>query len=135
MIRSLINAGIMIPSKKISQTVLEFGKSIIAGLPASHTKEEFEATMKLVVTAWNAVVMDSWENGSKFELELLALMETAPKIVKLEIKRLIKRKKTKFYNDPRAVDDFWVRENNGEIVFGCEARLNVDNAPASNTKH
>ena len=53
----------MIPSKKISQTVLEFGKSIIAGLPVNYTKEEFEATMKVVVTAWNAVVMDSWGNG------------------------------------------------------------------------
>ncbi|ALO34666.1 hypothetical protein CMT41_07995 [Colwellia sp. MT41] len=125
----------MIPSKKISQTILEFGKSIIAGLPVGYKKEEFEATMKVVVTAWNAVVMDSWENGVKFESELLALMETAPKIAKLEIKRLIKRKKAKFANDPRAVGDFWVRENNGEIVFGCEARLNVGNAPVSNTKH
>ena len=125
----------MIPNKKISQTVLEFGKSIIAGLPVGYTKEHFEATMKVVVTAWNAVVMDSWGNGTKFESELLALMETAPKNEKLEMKRLIKRKKTKFANDPRAIGDFWVRENNGEITFGCEARLNVENAPTSNTKH
>ena len=62
-------------------------------------------------------------------------METAPKNVKLEMKRLIKRKKTKFANDPRAVGDFWVRESSGEITFGCEARLNVENAPASNTEH
>ncbi|TYK66945.1 hypothetical protein [Colwellia echini] len=125
----------MIPSKKISQTVLEFGKGIIAGLPLNYTKEEFEATMKIVVTAWNAVAMDSWGNGTKFESELLSLMETSPKNVKLEMKRLIKRKKTKFANDPRAVGDFWVRESSGEITFGCEARLNVENAPASNTEH
>tara|TARA_R110001583_G_C5320974_1_gene377196 strand:+ start:70 stop:447 length:378 start_codon:yes stop_codon:yes gene_type:complete len=125
----------MIPSKKISQTILEFGKSIIAGLPMNYGKDEFEATMKVVVTAWNAVVMDSWEKGTKFESELLTLMESAPKNAKLEMKRLIKRKKTKFSHDPRAVGDFWVRENNGEFTFGCEARLNVENTPISNTKH
>ena len=125
----------MIPNKKISQTILEFGKSIIAGLPVGYSKEELEATMEVVITAWNAVVMDSWESGSKFETELLSLMEAAPKTVKLEMKRLIKRKKTKFSNDPRAVGDFWVRDNNGEVTFCCEARLNVVNAPTSNTKH
>lgn len=125
----------MIPSKKISQTILEFGKSVIAGLPMNYGKVEFEATMKVVVTAWNAVVMDSWENGNKFELELLALMDSAPKNVKLEMKRLIKRKKTKFSDDPRAVGDFWVRDNNGEFLFGCEARFNVENAPINNTEH
>lgn len=122
----------MIPNNKISQTLLEFGKSIIAGLPTGHTKEEFEAVMKTVITVWNAVVMDSWKKDSTFEMELLALTETMPKPAKLEIKRLIKRKKSKFANDPRAVGKHWIRESNGEIIFGCDARLNVENAPISN---
>jgi len=126
----------MIPNTKISLTILEFGKSLISALPEDHTKEEFKNVIQVVITAWNAVVMDSWNKGSTFESDLLALMENEPKIAKIEMKRLMKRKKTKFSDDPRGVGDFWVREEeDGELIFGCQAHLNVDNAPASEAQH
>ncbi len=125
----------MIPNTKISHTILEFGKSLILALPSDHSKEELEATMTIIITAWNAVVMDSWDKGNKFESELIKGMHTAPKEAKIEINRLIKRKKKKFSSDPRSVGNHWIREKDGELVFGCEARLNVKNAPASNTTH
>ncbi len=53
----------------------------------------------------------------------------------MEIKRLLKRKKNKYSSNPRAVGGHWVREQNGEFIFGCEARLNVKNAPAEKTQH
>jgi hypothetical protein len=46
----------------------------------------------------------------------------------LTVKRLIKRKKTKFANDLRAVGEHWVREeSDGGLIFGCEARANIEN--------
>lgn len=59
---------IMIPSTKIFQTILEFGKAAILELPKNHTKEEFEVTMKIVVLAWNVVVMDKKETSLRLSL-------------------------------------------------------------------
>lgn len=121
----------MVPSTKISQTILEFGKPLINQLPQDHTREEFEAAINLVILVWNAVVMDSWKAGSNYELDILERISAEPKEYQLVIKRLIKRKKKKFANDPRGVGNHWVRNENGELIFGCEARLNVENAPAT----
>lgn len=125
----------MIPNTKISATILEFGRPLISELPPDHSKEEFEHVITIIITIWNAVVMDVWENTDKYESEILSAVQTAPEEVQIEIKQLIKRKKTKFGADPRAVGNYWIREQDGELVFGCEARLNVKNATASDTKH
>lgn len=125
----------MIPNTKISQTILEFGKSVILQLPDDHTKEEFEAMLSIVITTWNSVVIDAWNKTDKYERELIERLENAPKQVKIDVKRLIKRKKSKFSADLRAVGNHWVREKNGEFIFGCEAHGNVENFPAKETKH
>jgi hypothetical protein len=125
----------MIPNTKISQTILEFGKSVFLQLPDDHTKEEFEAMLSIVITTWNSVVIDAWNKTDKYERELIERLENAPKQVKIDVKRLIKRKKSKFSADLRAVGNHWVREKNGEYIFGCEARGNVENFPAKETKH
>ena len=125
----------MVLNSKISHTILEFGKSQILSLPQDYTKEEFEAVINIIVVVWNAVVMDSWENNNKFETELLKTIESTSKQGLIEVKRLIKRKKTKFASDPRGVSNYWIREQNGEYIFGCEARLDVEHAPADNTSH
>ncbi len=125
----------MIPNTKISETILEFGKSLILELPSEHSEEEFEAVITIIITTWNAAVMDVWEKTNKYESELLSTMQAAPKEIQIKIKRLVKRKKNKFGSDPRAVGNHWIREQDGELIFGCEARLNVENAPASDTTH
>jgi len=125
----------MIPNTKISQTLLEFGKSMILQLPDDHTKEEFESAITIVITVWNALVMDGWNNSNRLETELLSAMENSPKEAQIEIRRLLKRKRKKYGSDPRAVGRHWVREQNGEFIFGCEARLNIENVPTEDTKH
>ncbi len=124
------NSVKMIPSTKISQTILEFGKPLVSQLPQDHTKEEFEASIKLVIMVWNAVVIDTWNANNNFERDLLQRISGEPKGFQLVIKRLIKRKKKKFGNDPRGVGHYWVRQGDGEFIFGCEARLGVENVPA-----
>ena len=124
-----------IPSSKISETILEFGKDLILSLPENHTKEEFEAVITIVITAWNAVVMDTWDAKNHFENDLLSQLDKMPKEIKIMIKRLIKRKKKNFADDIRGVGRHWLREENGEYIFGCEARLNVENVPADSSIH
>lgn len=108
---------------------------MILQLPDDHTKEEFESVILIVITAWNALVMDGWNKSNRLETELLSAMENSPKEAQIAIKRLLKRKKKKYGSDPRAVGRHWVREQNSEFIFGCEARLNIENVPADNTKH
>jgi len=125
----------MILSTKISQTILEYGKSLILALPEHHSKEEFEAVISIVITAWNTVVMDGWNKNSKYESDLFSAISPLPKEAQIEFKRLIRRKKEKFGLDPRAVGNYWVREENGEFIFGCEARLNVENVSTPSITH
>lgn len=125
----------MIPNTKISQTILEFGKNVILQLPDDHTKEEFESAIGIVISVWNAVVLDGWNKNDRFETELLSTIKNTPREAQIEIKRLLRRKKKKYRSDIRAVGNHWVREQNGEFIFGCEARLDVENAPAEKTRH
>ncbi|MEQ6342840.1 MAG: hypothetical protein M3A44_14635 [Gammaproteobacteria bacterium] len=104
-------------------------------LPNHHTKDELETAIKIVITAWNAVVLDAWNNENHYESELVKTLDEMPKEMKIIIKRLIKRKKTMFASDPRAVGNYWVRENDGGFIFGCEARLDVENAPTTEVAH
>ncbi len=125
----------MFPNNKISHTILEFGKELILALPNNHSKAELESTMRVIITVWNAVVLDSWNKNDRFETELLLTMADQPREMQIITKRLLKRKKKKFANDPRAVGKHWVKEKNGELVFGCEARLDLDKVAENNVVH
>ena len=60
------------------------------------------------------------------EKMVLDALSQAPKEGQLQVKRLIKRKKTKFSDDIRAVGDHWIREEQGDFIFGCEAEPVTD---------
>lgn len=125
----------MIPNTKISHTILEFGRELIVALPSDYSTEDFEATITLVITAWNAVVMDARGNSNRFESELLSCMSDASQEEKIAVTQLIARKKQQFAADPRAIGDYWVREENGVAIFGCDAILDIKDAPTAHTTH
>lgn len=109
----------MLPNTKISGTIMEFGRGLINTLPQDHSRQELEAAMKIIITVWNSLVLDKWQNSNKNEAMLLETIANEPKLVQLEFKRLIKRKKKKFADDSRAVGEHWIREERGEYIFGC----------------
>ena len=115
----------MIPNRKISETILEFGEPILEELPENASKEEMEAAMRLIVSAWNAVVLDDWNKTREFEKAFLEALIPMPKEFESIPKKLIKRKKRKYSTDPRAVGNYWVIEKNGGLVFKAEARLDL----------
>ncbi len=110
--------------KKVSKIILEFGQPILATLPPKPSKEEFEAVIRIAIVIWNAVVVDGWNKNNVYEAGLLLVWETLPDEGKLTMKRLLKRKKTKFASETWAVGKHWLREEQGQIIFGCEARGN-----------
>jgi hypothetical protein len=125
----------MIPNTKISQTILEFGKELVLALPDNCSKGEMESTMRVIITVWNSVVIDSWNKNNDFEMKLIQTMKNEPKEMQIIVKRLIKRKKKKFSNDPRSVGEHWVKEKNGELIFGCEARLDIEKLSVEGVLH
>lgn len=127
----------MLPNTKISGTIMEFGQGLINALPQKHSRQELEAVMKMVITVWNSMVLDTWHNSNTNETLLLETIANEPKSVQLEFKRLIKRKKKKFADDIRAVGEYWIREEQGEYIFGCDARVDIENIPVDehNSKH
>jgi len=96
----------MIPTRKISETILEFGSPILRVLPENVTKEEFEAAIRFIVTAWNAVVLDGWHKTNKFENEYCQALGEMPIEISGALGKLIKRKKRKYSSDPRAVGNY-----------------------------
>ena len=125
----------MIPTVKLSQNVLEFGKAIINELPEGYSRKELEAALTLIVTVWNAVIIDTNNNDKVFEKDLISRLENEPKEAQLAIKRLIKRKKVKFKNDLRLVGDNSVKDTMDGYSFICEARLNLDASVSSDVSH
>jgi hypothetical protein len=117
----------MFPNTRISLTITTFGQSLINQLPHDYNQEELEAVMAIVITVWNAVTIDAWNKTTEQETLVLTTLGTEREGL-LTVKRLIKRKKTKFANDLRAVGEHWVREeSDGGLIFGCEARANIEN--------
>lgn len=125
----------MIPNRKISETILEFGEPILEKLPDNASKEEMEAAMRLIVSAWNAVVLDDWNKTREFEKAFLKALMPIPKEFESVPRKLIKRKKRKYSSDPRAVGNYWVIEKNGELVLRAEARLDLQGVEGIGVMH
>lgn len=105
----------------LTQTVLTFAQPVLVGLPKPCSKAQFAGVMRTVLTVWNAVVKDQLAGGTEFESAVLLTIAAAPKPVQLMVKRLIKRKKTKFAEHNQVIGQHWVHEQGGEVLFGCEA--------------
>jgi hypothetical protein len=106
----------------VSEVVSEFGRSFTNQLPDDMTQAELNDAMTIVVTAWNAVTLDKWEQNNEFEQHALASVAQEP-VLLLQLKRLIKRKKKKFSQYDWSIGNHWVRaDKKGDLIFGCEAR-------------
>lgn len=116
----------MFPTRKISETILDFGKSVFLSLPDDATKKEMEASANVVVCVWNAVVLDERAKTDKNVKTLLFTLSEEPKEMQLIVKRLIKRKKKNFSSDLRGVGHFEIIDRGGELVLRAEARGDLE---------
>ena len=114
------------PDSKISHTILEFGRDFVLGLPEDHTKEELEACMKVVVLVWNSVTLDTINQTKENMAAVLDALKDEPADRVLLIKRLAMRKKRKYGSDLRGVGETWIKDDQGEFIFGCDARAIAD---------
>jgi len=115
---------------KISLRLIEFAEPMIAEAvrgDCDPTTADLESVLKLVVTIWNAKVMEQIGRGSGYvdEIERLMLQDShLPPKAKYMTKLMLERKITEFPDDLRFIGDFEVYTTpNGEMRVKAEARL------------
>ena len=117
----------MIPTKKISLTLIAFADPLIEELPAEYSRSNLEQVLKLSAGIWNACVLDQWhtttDNVSAVRRQIA---QTDPMTIAI-IEALIARKKNLFGLDHRAITNECVVIKNGEFVVCAEARFDVEN--------
>ena len=120
----------MIPTKKISLTLLEYAEPLIQDLPEDYSQHELEGVLKLAAFVWNICVLDQWSGTTKNAEALRRQMSTGPNPVPVGmVEFLILRKQQMFSMDPRAITNECVVVRNGEFVVRAEARIDVQDAP------
>lgn len=115
----------MIPTKKISHTLIEYAQPFIQDLPDGYSKSDLEAVLNLAVGIWNACVLDQWHNSTENVAAVRRQISGEPSAPATMVDALIERKQQMFANDPRGITNGTVVEKQGEFVVRAEARLDI----------
>ena len=78
--------------------------------------------MTLVVTAWNAVVIDEWNHDNEMKEMFLHAVSSIPSEYQGLPELLFERKRIKYPGEQWMVGNYEVKEKNGALVFRAEAR-------------
>ena len=116
----------MIPTKKISLTLLEFAEPLISELEDDYSQSDLEGVLQLATCIWNACVLDQWY-GTNENVELLRgqISKTENSIPTVIVEAMIQRKEQGFGGDPRAITNECVVVKDGEYVVRAEARIDL----------
>ena len=116
----------MIPTKKISLTLIEYAAPLIEDLGDGYSMSDLEAVLKLAVCIWNACVVDQWQKTTENVTAVRHKLAHANPISAAIADALIARKKQLFGFDLRGITNECVIRKNGEFVVRAEARLDVE---------
>ena len=112
-----------IPSRKISETLMQFAEPLLKELPVDHSIEALESIIKVATCVWNACALDQWHKTTSYTDKLKN--QFGPNISNdiVIINALIARKKHLYGDDPRAITNETVVVDNGEFRLRAEARV------------
>ena len=109
------------PSLKISQTFIDFVKSVMPPVDENATEEQIRTFFELGFMVWNAVLLDSVNKNNFYNEYIEELLSQNPGF-DLFIRPLIERRKTLFANDKRMIGNFTVTYKDGNLNVRAEAR-------------
>ena len=123
-----------LPTRKISETLVDFADPVTRHLPRNVEPERLERQLGLAVAVWNAMVLDEWgpEGGgqlAKHRAALEALDEPNRSFGLMWFDRLVKRKrKRKFRGDLRAIGSLSVSADPSgrDLRIRADARLSTE---------
>ena len=125
----------MIPTKKISLTLIEYAEPMIENLPNGYSKSDLEVVLKLATSIWNACIRDQWHSTNGNVEAIRRLISRSDQTVPIAIvEALIARKKQLFSDDFRAITNECVVVKDGELVVRAEARLGLQNIPMKDVR-
>ena len=124
----------LLPTRKISETLVDFADPVTRHLPRNVEAERLERQLGFAVAVWNAIVLDQWEPGggghlAKHRAALEVLDEPNRSFGLMWFDRLVKRKrKRKFRGDLRAIGTLSVTEDpsGGDLRIRADARLSTE---------
>ncbi len=115
------------PTRKISETIIDFGAPLIGQLDGNEPPDVVQATFSLVITVWNAHVMAMPVWGQPQVLAQLAQLlrgPAAPPQMTEACHTLALRRRQHFADDVRAVGGWELRRDAcGRARLHCEARV------------
>lgn len=109
------------PTRKISETLLEFADPLVTGvLDEGGGIEQVQTCLEVATTIWNALVLEATGDSSFIEeaRRMLAPLRTSSGASPLEV--LVRRKRTHFANDLRLVGP-WHLYPDGDDGFRLQA--------------
>jgi len=120
----------VIPTKKISLTLLEYAEPLIKELEDDYSQSDLEGVLQLATCIWNACILDQWHSTTE-NVELLRgqISRAENSIPTVVVEAMIQRKRRDFSGDPRAITNECVVVKNGEYVVRAEARIDLQNTP------
>ncbi|AEI63619.1 hypothetical protein [Corallococcus macrosporus] len=109
-----------LPEQKVSAALLKFAEPILDGVDESEDPQaELFTCLALALSAWNAVVQDTWEPGKGWVERARATIKRMPRDVRELMLRdfdvLVERKRRQFADDPRLLDALDVVRRPGDL--------------------
>ncbi|NVJ09218.1 hypothetical protein HUW63_28810, partial [Myxococcus sp. AM001] len=109
-----------VPPGKVSEALLEFARPILDGVEDSEDPQaELFTCLALALSAWNAVVQDTWEPEKGWVERARATLRRLPRDVREvmlhDFELLVERKRRHFADDPRLLDALDVVHRPGDF--------------------
>jgi len=117
----------VIPQRKISETIIDFGQPVLHDLRADTPIEIVRASFTIAISVWNAHVMAMpvW-NAPQALAQLQAILKmptVAPEMVQA-YHDLTERRHSLFASDPRSVGQWSVSpDETGNVKLSCDAHV------------
>ena len=109
------------PSRKISETFLDFVSPVIDLVGSTCSDADREAMLKVGFAVWNAVVFEDALGQTRFIDSVRRQLPTGSGGRQL-VDALIARKRAVFANDFRLIGDYKIKRRNGHLSLWAEAR-------------
>jgi hypothetical protein len=114
------------PERRLSETLVEFGRPVLSSLPDPASHEQLEAALGVIVTLWNALVLAEPAWGQPEDLaRLVTLRDSAylPEPMSSAVASLSERRAAAHRGDVRLVTRWVLSHGVDGDALHCEVAL------------
>lgn len=113
-----------LPSRKISETLLDFAQPLLQALPQPLQRKHLEEALTLAVTLWNLATAEQWGLGTSWTRVSRRALQAIPGPVREALlEQMLERKRVRFAVDRRFVGHFEVIDTEKGLTVRADAHL------------